>query len=205
MKHAIINRIVAVIALAAVIAALVFFGLWRQVESQRAEQQKQLDQTFAMQFSQLYENLFCTEQVEKVRQESLGQAAVCEAVFNATSYRDNTALGEVMRNLYDLARQEDTTLLQKIEQEDELVEKLGVKRTIINQAAGKMVREGLLVVDGYTDKITHYRKPTEKERLELERRAEQQQKPSVIQDCKRSEIMKRILFIYGAGEELPVI
>ena len=90
MKHAIINRIVAVIALAAVIAALVFFGLWRQVESQRAEQQKQLDQTFAMQFSQLYENLFCTEQVEKVRQESLGQAAVCEAVFNATSYRDNT-------------------------------------------------------------------------------------------------------------------
>lgn len=113
MKHAIINRIVAVIALAAVIAALVFFGLWRQVESQRAEQQKQLDQTFAMQFSQLYENLFCTEQVEKVRQESLGQAAVCEAVFNATSYRDNTALGEVMRNLYDLARQEDTTLLQK--------------------------------------------------------------------------------------------
>lgn len=81
MKHAIINRIVAVIALAAVIAALVFFGLWRQVESQRAEQQKQLDQTFAMQFSQLYENLFCTEQVEKVRQESLGQAAVCEAVF----------------------------------------------------------------------------------------------------------------------------
>ena len=76
MKHAIINRIVAVIALAAVIAALAFFGLWRQVESQRAEQQKQLDQTFAMQFSQLYENLFCTEQVEKVRQESLGQAAV---------------------------------------------------------------------------------------------------------------------------------
>lgn len=42
----------------------------------------------------------------------------------------------------------------------ELVEKLGVKRTVINQAAGKMVREGLLVVDGYTDKITHYRKPT---------------------------------------------
>ncbi|UIU67564.1 MarR family transcriptional regulator (plasmid) [Escherichia coli] len=30
----------------------------------------------------------------------------------------------------------------------ELVEKLGVKRTVINQAAGKMVREGLLVVDG---------------------------------------------------------
>ncbi|EPD6059536.1 MarR family transcriptional regulator [Escherichia coli] len=29
----------------------------------------------------------------------------------------------------------------------ELVEKLGVKRTVINQAAGKMVREGLLVVD----------------------------------------------------------
>ncbi|HEB3858788.1 TPA: MarR family transcriptional regulator, partial [Escherichia coli] len=26
----------------------------------------------------------------------------------------------------------------------ELVEKLGVKRTVINQAAGKMVREGLL-------------------------------------------------------------
>ncbi|EET1950058.1 MarR family transcriptional regulator, partial [Escherichia coli] len=87
----------------------------------------------------------------------------------------------------------------------ELVEKLGVKRTIINQAAGKMVREGLLVVDGYTDKITHYRKLTEKERLELAQRAEWQQEPSVIEACKRSEIMKRILFIYGAGEELPVI
>ncbi|EHD7191607.1 MarR family transcriptional regulator [Escherichia coli] len=87
----------------------------------------------------------------------------------------------------------------------ELVEKLGVKRTVINQAAGKMVREGLLVVDGYTDKITHYRKPTEKERLELAQRAEWQQEPSVIEACKRSEIMKRILFIYGAGEELPVI
>ena len=47
MKHAIINRIVAVIALAAVIAALVFFGLWRQVESQRAEQQKQLEALMA--------------------------------------------------------------------------------------------------------------------------------------------------------------
>lgn len=79
----------------------------------------------------------------------------------------------------------------------ELVEKLGVKRTVINQAAGKMVREGLLVVDGYTDKITHYRKPTEKERQELAQRAEQQQEKSVIEACKRSEIMKRILFIYG--------
>ena len=87
----------------------------------------------------------------------------------------------------------------------ELVEKLGVKRTIINQAAGKMVREGLLVVDGYTDNITHSRKLTEKERLELAQRAEWQQEPSVIEACKRSEIMKRILFIYGAGEELPVI
>lgn len=141
MKHAIINRIVAVIALAAVIAALVFFGLWRQVESQRAEQQKQLDQTFAMQFSQLYENLFCTEQVEKVRQESLGQAAVCEAVFNATSYRDNTALGEVMRNLYDLARQEDTTLL---EQEDELVEKLGYLRLHLDDE--NLVQEVLMML-----------------------------------------------------------
>ncbi|EJV2321161.1 MarR family transcriptional regulator, partial [Escherichia coli] len=28
----------------------------------------------------------------------------------------------------------------------ELVEKLGVRRTVINQAAGKMVREGLLIV-----------------------------------------------------------
>lgn len=144
MKHAIINRIVAVIALVAVIAALVFFGLWRQVESQRAEQQKQLDQTFAMQFSQLYENLFCTEQVEKVRQESLGQAAVCEAVFNATSYRDNTALGEVMRNLYDLARQEDTTLLQKIEQEDELVEKLGYLRLHLDDE--NLVQEVLMML-----------------------------------------------------------
>ncbi|MFQ3500514.1 helix-turn-helix domain-containing protein [Escherichia coli] len=87
----------------------------------------------------------------------------------------------------------------------ELVEKLGVKRTVINQAAGKMVREGLLVVDGYTDKITHYRKPTKKELRELKRRAEWQQELSVIEACKRSEIMKRILFIYGAGEELPVI
>ena len=87
----------------------------------------------------------------------------------------------------------------------ELVEKLGVKRTIINQAAGKMVREGLLVVDGYTDKITHYRKLTEKERLELAQRAEWQQEPSVIEACKRSEIMKRFLFIDGAGEELPDI
>ncbi|EFC5374460.1 TPA: GntR family transcriptional regulator [Escherichia coli] len=87
----------------------------------------------------------------------------------------------------------------------ELVEKLGVKRTVINQAAAKMVREGLLVVDGYTDKVTHYRKPTKKELRELERRAEQQQKPSVIQDCKRSEIMKRILFVFGASRELPVI
>ena len=144
MKHAIINRIVAVIALAAVIAALAFFGLWRQVESQRAEQQKQLDQTFAMQFSQLYENLFCTEQVEKVRQESLGQAAVSEAVFNATSYRDNTALGEVMRNLYDLARQEDTTLLQKIEQEDELVEKLGYLRLHLDDE--NLVQEVLMML-----------------------------------------------------------
>ena len=126
MKHAIINRIVAVIALAAVIAALVFFGLWRQVESQRAEQQKQL------------------EQVEKVRQESLGQAAVCEAVFNATSYRDNTALGEVMRNLYDLARQEDTTLLQKIEQEDELVEKLGYLRLHLDDE--NLVQEVLMML-----------------------------------------------------------
>ena len=125
MKHAIINRIVAVIALAAVIAALVFFGLWRQVESQRAEQQKQLDQ------------------VEKVRQESLGQAAVCEAVFNATSYRDNTALGEVMRNLYDLARQEDTTVLQKIEQEDELVEKLGYLRLHLDDE--NLVQEVLMM------------------------------------------------------------
>ncbi|EER7789621.1 MarR family transcriptional regulator [Escherichia coli] len=81
----------------------------------------------------------------------------------------------------------------------ELVEKLGVKRTVINQAAGKMVREGLLVVDGYTDKITHYRKPTEKERQELAQRAERQQEKSVIEACKRSEIMKRILFIYGAA------
>lgn len=114
------------------------------MESQRAEQQKQLDQTFAMQFSQLYENLFCTEQVEKVRQESLGQAAVCEAVFNATSYRDNTALGEVMRNLYDLARQEDTTLLQKIEQEDELVEKLGYLRLHLDDE--NLVQEVLMML-----------------------------------------------------------
>ena len=128
MKHAIISRVVVVVTLAAVIAALVFFGLWRQVESQRAEQQKQLDQTFAMQFSQLYETLFCTEQIEEVQRKSLGQAAVCEALFSATSYRDNTALREVMRNLYDLARQEDTISLQKIAQGDELVEKLGYLR-----------------------------------------------------------------------------
>ncbi|HGU5329341.1 TPA: MarR family transcriptional regulator [Escherichia coli O146] len=87
----------------------------------------------------------------------------------------------------------------------ELIEKLGAKRTVINQATGKMVREGLLVVDGYTDRITHYRKPTEKERQELAQRAERQQEKSVIEACKRSEIMKRILFIYGAGEDLPVI
>lgn len=144
MKHAIINRIVAVIALAAVIAALVFFGLWRQVESQRAEQQKQLDQTFAMQFSQLYENLFCTEQVEKVQRKSLGQAAVCEALFSATSYRDNTALREVMRNLYDLARKEDTTSLQKIAQEYELVEKLGYLRLHLDDE--NLVQEVLMML-----------------------------------------------------------
>ncbi|EOX1733636.1 MarR family transcriptional regulator [Escherichia coli] len=74
-----------------------------------------------------------------------------------------------------------------------------MKRTVINQAAGKMVREGLLVVDGYTDKITHYRKPTEKERQELAQRAERQQEKSVIEACKRSDTMKRILFIYGAA------
>ena len=45
----------------------------------------------------------------------------------------------------------------------------------------------------------------EVELRELKRRAEWQQEPSVIEACKRSEIMKRILFIYGAGEELPVI
>ena len=84
------------------------------------------------------------EQVEKVRQESLGQAAVCEAVFNATSYRDNTALGEVMRNLYDLARQEDTTLLQKIEQEDELVEKLGYLRLHLDDE--NLVQEVLMML-----------------------------------------------------------
>ncbi|EMP3896605.1 MarR family transcriptional regulator [Escherichia coli] len=87
----------------------------------------------------------------------------------------------------------------------ELVEKLGVRRTVIYQAAGKMVREGLLVVDGYTNRITHYRKSTEKEQLELAKRVEWQQEKSVIEDCKRSEVMKRILFIYGAGGELPVI
>ncbi|HFS4146681.1 TPA: hypothetical protein ACV197_005311 [Escherichia coli] len=54
-------------------------------------------------------------------------------------------------------------------------------------------------MDGYTDKITHYRKPTEKERQELAQRAERQQEKSVIEACKRSEIMKRILFIYGAA------
>lgn len=128
MKHAIINRVVAAVALAAVIAALVFFGLWRQADEQRAEQQKQLDQTFATQFSQLYSNLFCTEPGEEAQRESLGQAAVCEVVFSVTSYRDNTALGEIVRSLCDLARQEDTTSLQKIAQEDELVEKLGYLR-----------------------------------------------------------------------------
>lgn len=144
MKHAIKNRIVAVIALAAVIAALVFFGLWRQAEGQRAEQQKQLDQTFAMQFSQLYENLFCTEQIEEVQRKSLGQVAVCEAVFNATSYQDNTALREVMRNLYDLARKEDTTSLQKIAQEYELVEKLGYLRLHLDDE--NLVQEVLMML-----------------------------------------------------------
>ena len=134
MKHAIKNRIIAVIALAAVVAALVFFGLWRQAEGQRAEQQKQLDQTFATQFSQLYSNLFCTEPGEEAQRESLGQAAVCEAVFDSTSYQDNTALGEIMRNLCDFARQEDTTSLQKITQEDELVEKLGYLRLHLEDA-----------------------------------------------------------------------
>lgn len=128
LKHAIKNRVVAVIALAAVVAALVFFGLWRQAEGQSAEQQKQLNQTFAVQFSQLYENLFCTEQAEEVQRESLGQAAVCEAVFSGTSYRDNAALGEIVQSLCALARQEDQTSLQKIEQEDELVQKLGYLR-----------------------------------------------------------------------------
>ncbi len=134
MKHAIKNRIIAVIALAAVVAALVFFGLWRQAEGQRAEQQKQLDQTFATQFSQLYSNLFCTEPGEEAQRESLGQAAVCEAVFDSTSYQDNTALGKIMRNLCDFARQEDTTSLQKITQEDELVEKLGYLRLHLEDA-----------------------------------------------------------------------
>ncbi len=138
MKHAIKNRVVAVVALAAVIAALVFFGLWRQAEGQSADQQKQLDQTFATQFSQLYSNLFCTEPGEEVQRESPGQAAVCEAVFDSTSYQDNTALGEIMRNLCDLARQEDTTSLQKIAQEiaqeDELVEKLGYLRLHLGDA-----------------------------------------------------------------------
>jgi uncharacterized membrane protein affecting hemolysin expression len=134
LKHAIKNRIIAVIALAAVVAALVFFGLWRQAEGQRAEQQKQLDQTFATQFSQLYSNLFCTEPGEEAQRESLGQAAVCEAVFDSTSYQDNTALGEIMRNLCDFARQEDTTSLQKITQEDELVEKLGYLRLHLEDA-----------------------------------------------------------------------
>ncbi|ENL7235953.1 MarR family transcriptional regulator [Escherichia coli] len=87
----------------------------------------------------------------------------------------------------------------------ELVEKLGVRRTVINQAAGKMVREGLLIVDGYTDKITHYRKPTEKERQELDQRAEWQQEPSVIEVCKRSDTMRRILFVCGVSKELPVM
>ncbi|EED1395695.1 MarR family transcriptional regulator [Escherichia coli] len=87
----------------------------------------------------------------------------------------------------------------------ELVEKLGVRRTVINQAAGKMVREGLLVVDGYTDKVTHYRKPTKKELRELKRRAEWQQEPSVIEVCKRSDTMRRILFVCGVSKELPVM
>ncbi|MBL6349545.1 MarR family transcriptional regulator, partial [Escherichia coli] len=43
------------------------------------------------------------------------------------------------------------------------------------------------------------------ERQELAQRAERQQEKSVIEACKRSEIMKRILFIYGAGGDLPVI
>ena len=82
--------------------------------------------------------------IEEVQRKSLGQAAVCEALFSATSYRDNTALGEVMRNLYDLARQEDTTLLQKIEQEDELVEKLGYLRLHLDDE--NLVQEVLMML-----------------------------------------------------------
>lgn len=144
MKHVINNRVVAMIALAAVAAALVFFGLWRQAEGQRQYRQTQLDQTFATQFSGLYTNLFCTEPGEEVQRKSLGQAAVCEALFSATSYRDNTALREVMRNLYDLARKEDATSLQKIAQEYELVEKLGYLRLHLDDE--NLVQEVLMML-----------------------------------------------------------
>ena len=49
-----------------------------------------------------------------------------------------------MRNLYDLARQEDTTLLQKIEQEDELVEKLGYLRLHLDDE--NLVQEVLMML-----------------------------------------------------------
>ena len=49
-----------------------------------------------------------------------------------------------MRNLYDLVRQEDTTLLQKIEQEDELVEKLGYLRLHLDDE--NLVQEVLMML-----------------------------------------------------------
>lgn len=144
MKYDKKNGIFIVAALAAVAAALVFFGLWRQAEEQRQYQQTQLDQTFATQFSGLYTNLFCTEPGEKVQRESLGQAAVCEALFSATSYRDNTALGEIMQNLCHLAQGEDPTTLRAIAQENELVEKLGYLRLHLDDA--DLAQEVLMIL-----------------------------------------------------------
>lgn len=145
MKHAKKNGIFIVAAMAAVAAALVFFGLWRQAEGQRQYQQTQLDQTFAVQFSGLYTNLFCTEPGEEVQRESRGQAAVCEALFSATSYRDNTALREIVQNLCNLVQREDTTTLRAIAQENELVEKLGYLRLHLDDA--DLAQEALLVLE----------------------------------------------------------
>ena len=49
-----------------------------------------------------------------------------------------------MRNLYDLARKEDTTSLQKIAQEYELVEKLGYLRLHLDDE--NLVQEVLMML-----------------------------------------------------------
>ncbi|RZN40244.1 hypothetical protein FEK48_14250 [Escherichia sp. E2593] len=77
--------------------------------------------------------------------------------------------------------------------QQDVAEVTGATVTSINQAAAKMARAGILVIDGKVWRTVYYRFATREER---------EGKVStnlIFKECRQSAAMKRVLFVYAAG------